>query len=152
MGVEVNYVAILLAVLASFAIGGIWYSPKVLGRRWATLTKQKTDNNTKGLLRMMAVTIVCYFLLAFVIAHVAYISHDFFKNSFLQDSLTTAFWLWLGVSVTTVLVQDIFERRPFALTVMTIGYQFVLIMTMGLIIGLAEPAAISEAKNAVSML
>lgn len=150
--VEVNYLAILLAVLASFAIGGVWYSPKVLGKRWGQLTGQKEQSDKKGLVRQLIVTAICSLVLAYVLAHVSYISHDFFRNSFLVDSLNTAFWLWLGISVTTVVSHDVFERRPFALTVMTVGYQFVLIMIMGLIIGLVEPNAISEAKNAVSML
>ena len=34
MGVEVNYISILLAAVASMALGFLWYGPYVLGKQW----------------------------------------------------------------------------------------------------------------------
>ena len=31
---ELNYVAILVASLSTFLIGGLWYSPAVFGKSW----------------------------------------------------------------------------------------------------------------------
>lgn len=88
------------------------------------------------MVRIMGLTVVMAFLEAFVIAHVADISKEFFNTSSLSAGLQSAFWLWLGISMTTVLVHDLFERRPTKLTLLTVGNQFVTLMIMGLIIGL----------------
>ena len=36
--VEVNYVAVLAAAIASFVIGALWYSPMLFGKMWMKLS------------------------------------------------------------------------------------------------------------------
>lgn len=73
---------------------------------------------------------------AYVLAHVTFLSHSFFKNdSFLQDALATAFWLWVGLTVARIFVHDIFEGRPWKLMLLTVGHELVTLLAMGLIIG-----------------
>ena len=62
-------------------------------------------------------------------------AHDFFKNSFLQDALTTAFWLWLGITAARFITHDAFEGRPPKLTILNVSHEFVTFMVMALIIG-----------------
>ena len=50
------------------------------------------DKTKKAAPRAIAVTVVVSLLTAYVLAHVTYLSIQFFGNSFLQDALTTAFW------------------------------------------------------------
>jgi hypothetical protein len=54
----------------------------------------------------------------------------------LQDTLTTAFWLWLGFTAARFATHDAFEGRPHKLTLLNLGNEFVTIMLMSLIIGL----------------
>ena len=136
MEVQVNYLAVVLAMLSSLVVGSIWYAQKVFGNTWAKLAKIDMSKDRGSVFKPIATTIVVSLITAYVLAHVAYLSNHFFENSFLQDSLMTAFWMWLGFTAARFITHDVFEGRPVKLTVLNIGNEFVTIMIMGLVIGL----------------
>jgi hypothetical protein len=139
MELEINWLAVALATLSSMVVGSIWYAKPVFGKLWMKLAKlnekEFEQNAAKDMPKVMGIALVMSFLTAFIIAHVAAMSKAFYDVGTLESGLQTAFWLWLGVSMTTVVVHDIFERRPTKLTLLTIGNQFVTLLVMGLIIG-----------------
>ncbi len=139
MNVDVNWLAVVLATLSSMAVGSIWYSPKVFGDDWAKLVKLDKKKAEKNAAKAIAVTLIVSFVTAYVLAHMAYLSNFFFNHSFLQDSLTTAFWVWFGFTATRFITHDAFEGRRKKLTAMNIGHELVTFMVMGLIIGLLAP-------------
>ncbi len=136
MNVEVNYVAVLLATLSTLVVGSVWYSPKVFGRIWMKLAKLKQSDMEKNATKPIIITIVVSLVSAFVLAHVVYLSNRFFGNSFLQDSLMTSFWVWLGFNAARITTHDAFEGRPHQLTLLTVSHEFVTFMVMGAVIGL----------------
>ena len=135
MDVQVNYWAVLIAMLSSMAVGSIWYSRGVFGNTWIKLAKINMSKNGSAVLPIVATAIVSL-VTAYVLAHVAFLSNQFFHNSFLQDAVTTAFWLWLGLTAARFITHDAFEGRPVKLTVINISHEFVTILIMGAIIGL----------------
>lgn len=138
MDVDVNYLAVLLAALSTMVVGGIWYSQNVFGKTWAKLAKVDMKRQPKQgeMAWLMGSTFVASLVTAYILAHVAFLSNQFFQNSFLQDTLATAFWLWLGFTAARVYVHDAFEGRRKKLTIMTMGYELVTVLVMALIIGL----------------
>lgn len=141
MDVSVNYLAVLLAALSTMVVGSIWYAPSVFGKQWARLAGVKLDKddpNFSG--ARMAFTYVGVFfgslLTAYILAHIAFLSNNFFQNSFLQDALMTAFWLWLGIVATRLFMHDTFEGRRKKLTVLNASHELVTFMVMAIIIGL----------------
>lgn len=137
MQVEVNYIGVVLAALSSMVVGSIWYAPKVLGNKWAKLAELTPAHMRKGMARGLAITFAASLITAYILAHMIYVSHRFFANSFLQDAVTTAFWLWLGFTAMRILVHDVFEKRPVKLTLITIGNELAILLIMGLVLGLA---------------
>ena len=135
MEVQVNVWAVLAAAASSMIIGSIWYARSVFGNTWIKLAKIDMSKNT-GMAKPMITTIIVSLITAYVLAHVIYLSNQFFNNSFLQDSLTTAFWVWLGFTAARIITHDVFEGRPTALTALTVSHEFVTLMVMGLVIGL----------------
>lgn len=137
MEVQVNYLAVVLAMLSSMVVGSIWYAKAVFGEKWAKLAKVDTSKmNGSEAVKPILVTLVVSLITAYVLAHVAYLSNQFFGNSFLNDSLMTAFWLWLGLTAARFVTHDAFEGRPSKLTALNLGNEFVTLMVMGLVIGL----------------
>lgn len=139
MGVEVNWLAVVLAALSTMVVGSIWYTPKVFGETWMRLVKLDRKKARSNAMRPIVITLVVSFVSAYVLAHVAYLSNAFFGNSFLQDSLSTAFWLWLGMTAARMITHDAFEGRPGQLTALNVAHEFVTFMVMGLVIGLLAP-------------
>lgn len=136
MEVIVNYWAILAAMVSSMVVGSVWYARPVFGNLWIKLARIDMSKTTGPVWAPIAVTAVVSLITAYVLAHVAYLSNSFFGNSFLQDAVTTAFWLWLGLTAARFVTHDAFEGRPRKLTLLNISHEFVTLMIMGLIIGL----------------
>lgn len=136
MQVEVNWVAVVLAMVSSMVVGSIWYAKGVFGAQWMKLVGMTDEKAKKGAGKAIAVTILVSLLTAYVLAHVTYLSDQFFtENSFQVNALMTAFWMWLGFVVTRFVTHDAFEQRPTKLTVMNAAHELVTFMVMGAIIG-----------------
>ena len=139
MNVEVNYLAVFLAGASSMVVGFIWYSGPVMGKTWQKLVGLKDEDMKKGMAKAMGLTLIASMVTAYVLAHVAFLSNKYFGNSFMQDAVTTAFWLWLGFTAARMLTHDLFERRPTKLTVMALTHELITLLVMGAIIGAFKP-------------
>ncbi len=139
MEVQVNWLAIILATASSMVVGSIWYAKPVFGSAWAKIVKLDDKKMQAGATKAIGVTVVVSFITAYVLAHVIYLSHSFFGNSYLQDALTTAFWLWLGLVAARFITHDAFEQRPAKLTLMNVSHELVTLLVMALIIGSVKP-------------
>ena len=141
MDVEVNYLAVFLAGLSSMAVGSVWYAKSVFGKTWASLAKVDMNRTPKQgeMVWLLGTTFIISLVTAYVLAHVTFLSNHFFQNSFLQDALSTGFWVWLGFTALRFMTHDMFEGRRKKLTLLNIGNEFVTIMVMALIIGLVKP-------------
>ncbi len=132
---EINWIAVILATLSTLVIGSAWYSKAVFGKRWIRLAK--IDEASQGsALGPIITTIIVSFISALVLAGAAAIAQNFYGGSFLVNTLVTAVILWAGFTAARVITHDAFERRPAALTVLTIGHELVTFLVMALIIGL----------------
>lgn len=134
MDVSVNMWAVILATASSMVVGSVWYAKSVFGTAWAKLAKVNMDKRG-GAAGAIIATLIVSFLTAYVLAHVSFLSHEHFHNSFLQDAVTTAFWVWLGFTAARIITHDAFEGRPVKLTALTCLHELVTLLVMGTIIG-----------------
>ncbi len=67
---DLNWLAILVAAVAFFAAGALWYQPKVMGARWmkATGVDPSKASPNPGI---FVGTLIAYFLMAMVLAMIA---------------------------------------------------------------------------------
>lgn len=138
MDVSVNFIAVVLAAISTMVVGSLWYSPAGFYKQWAKLAKVRVnqDQSTGQMVSMFGGVFVASLVMAYILAYVSFLSNTFFQNSFLQDTLMTAFWLWLGFVATRFYVHDTFEGRRKKLTVLNAGHELVTLLVMGLVIGM----------------
>lgn len=127
---SINYLAVLVAALATFMIGGVWYSPLLFQQPWMRvngLTEAQLNAGKTGVIFGLA------FLFALVMA--------FNLAMFLNAPETTVVWgatagllaaIWVVLGIATM---ALFERRPAAYTAINGGYWLVSFVVMGAIIG-----------------
>lgn len=139
MDVEINGLAVLLAAVSSMVVGSIWYARGVFGNTWIKLTKLDEKKMNKGATAALITAFVLALLMAYVLAHLAFLSNHFFQHSFMQDAVTTAFWVWLGVAFTRTVTHDRFEQRPLKLSLLNSANMLVTMLVMGVIIGAMAP-------------
>lgn len=135
MQVEVNLLAVVLAAASSMLVGGFWYSKRIFGSDWQVLVKLTEKQITEKAAKALTVAFLTSLIMAYVLAHVIFLSNHFFKHSFLQDSVTTSVWMWLGFLGLRMVMHDTFEHRRKKLTLINVGNEFFTIIVMGLIIG-----------------
>ncbi len=127
----INYLAVVVAALSTFLIGGLWYSPLLFQKAWMKANHLSEEDLQKG---NPAKTFGFAFLFALVMAvNLA---------MFLDDPGTTASWGatagflagfgWVALAVGTI---ALFEQRSWAYIFINGGYQVVAFTLMGLIIG-----------------
>lgn len=136
---EINYWAVLLATLSSMAVGAIWYSMKVFGKRWASLAKVDMDRGGSAVIPIL-VTLVVSFITAWVLAGSTYLAWEFYGGGYLLAALGTGVILWAGFTAARFITHDAFEGRPTSLTVLNIAHELVTIVIMAIIIGVWPPA------------
>lgn len=143
--IEVNSTAVFLAALSSMAVGSIWYAKGAFGQHWQNLAKLNQKNMKEQAPKALAIAFFSSLLMAYVLAHTIFLSNYFFhhsyvfQHSFMQDAVTTGFWMWLGFQGLRVVMHDAFEQRRKKLTLINIGNDLATVMVMAVIIGWFQP-------------
>jgi len=139
MDVQLNWWAVLLATASSMVVGMVWYARPVFGNTWMKAAGLDPKKMNRSATMPIMLALVMSFLTAFVLAHMSFLANHFYHGSFFHDAVTTAFWVWLGFAMATLVTHYSFENRPAVLTWLNVGNRFVTIMVMGLIIGWLHP-------------
>lgn len=125
--VEINWLAVLLAALASFVIGGLWYGP-LFAKKWQKLAGVSDKQLAKGRLKV--------FGLSFVVSVVMALNLTYFIGDGDDMSGTLAgFAVGFGWVAMAFAMNYLFERRSLGLYVINAGYNIVAFTVMGYIIG-----------------
>lgn len=136
MEVQINLIGVLAAAGAAMVIGSLWYSNPVFGKQWRKLEdiddKKAKANMQTGMLGMVVISL----LSAYVLAHVTYLSDNFFEDyTYKTAALSTAFWVWLGFFVPALAGNSLFNQRPWKSTAIHAGNWLVTLTAMALVIG-----------------
>ncbi len=126
----INFWAVLVAALSAFVIGWLWYGP-LFGKKWMELHGFTKDDNA-GVLPMPVIMVVNYIatvLAAFSIAMFIGAESDLSFGVF--AGLMIALF-WIG---TSRLNDVLYERQPFALYLINLGYNVVIYIVMGAVLG-----------------
>lgn len=127
---DVNWLAVLVATVVAFVLGGLWYSKVLFGNAWMRevgLTEEAVNN--ANMPRTFGTTFVLQLIAAVALA--ALIGSDGNWQLGLQTGLCVGL-LWIA---TAYGVTYLFEQRPFRLWLINAGYYVVLYAVMGTIIG-----------------
>ncbi len=132
--VIVNYVAILVAGIASMIIGMAWYSPNFFGKKWMHAIGMKMPNKSE--MKAMQKKMMPSYLAMYVGAAVtAYVLSLLLGNHTLMDGVMLGFWVWLGFFATSALSHVFFEGRSWTYYYVVVGHHLVNLIVMGAIIG-----------------
>jgi len=128
---EVNYLAVLAAAVATFALGGLWYSPALFGKVWqreAGVTEEKMKSANMPLI--FGLTFVLALIAAWVFA------------LFLGPRPPMALGLGAGFSAglcwvaASLGINYLFERKSLKLWLINGGYHTLQFTIIGLILAL----------------
>jgi len=131
---NVNILAVVVAAVATFLLGAVWYSPILFAKQWMHAhgyTPEKVeDMKRKGMVRPYAVAGVCYVVMAYVLALLA----SYTQAASFGQGLWLGFLAWLGFAATLGLTANMFSDKPVAVWVIDAGYQLAYLLVMGVIV------------------
>ncbi len=131
---SINYLAILVAAIVAFAVGGLWYSPVLFGKAWAKLSGMNEKDMKKAKQKGMAKSYVLMFMGSLVMAYVLANLLSLVGATNLTQALTLACWLWIGFFITTMLGTVLWEGKPWALYFINVLYYLVNLIVMASIL------------------
>lgn len=127
----VNYLAVLVAAVASFFVGWPWYM--YFGKTWARALGKDPDNPPKPEPKPFIVLGLCLLLMAYVLAGV--IGHLGKDQVTFSNGILSGLFIWAGFVVTTMGVNHVFQGQKLVLTLIDAGHFLIVLMVMGAIIG-----------------
>lgn len=126
---SLNYFAVIAAAVSAFVIGGLWYSPVLLGGAWRKANGFLADRPGAGP-KVFALALILSLVMAANLA------------MFLNDPKTTATWgatagflAGFGWAAMGIGIVALFERRTLSYVLINGGYLTVALTVMGAILG-----------------
>jgi hypothetical protein len=128
----VNYIAVIIAALAGFGLGAVWYM--ILAKPWMhavgkTEAELKQDGPTQVV--PFAIAIVALFVVALMLAGV--MGHV--GDVTIRGGVISGFFVWLGFVITTMGVNHAFSGASTKLTLIDGGYWLAALLIQGAVIG-----------------
>jgi hypothetical protein len=133
LGLEVNLLAVLVAAIAVFVIGGLWYSPLLFGKAWMRAhghTPEKMEAMRAGVGRAYGLSFLCYLVMAVVMAVLIGATDTVTA----LGGVRLGALCWLGFAATIGLIANLFSDKPLATYLLDAGYQLVYLTVMGAIL------------------
>ena len=129
----VNYLAVLVAAVAAYGLGFLWYGP-LFGKKWMQLMnltdKDKEKAKQKGMVKAYVATFVTTLVTAYVLAwFVGYV-----EMTPAGGAMTGAL-AWLGFLATSEIGMVFWENKPWALYALNTGHSLLSLVVMGAIVG-----------------
>jgi len=129
---QVNFMAVIVAAISSFAVGSLWYSRLLFGNAWMKASGMTEEAAKKGNMGKI-------FGFAFLFSLIMSLNLAFFLADPQTDAvwgLTAGFmagfgWIAMGIGIISM-----FEQRSWIYIFIHSGYLIVALMIMGLILGL----------------
>ena len=131
---EINYLAVLVAGVATWIIGALWYSPVLFAKPWMAAhgyTPEKMQGMKDGMMRAFIGSFICYLITAAVLS--VFLSMT--GSVGIGAGIKLGVLCWVGFSAALFLTQNLYSDKPLTVFLIDTGYHLVFLIVMGAILG-----------------
>jgi hypothetical protein len=134
----INYLAVLVAGIVIFVLGGLWYSPALFAKRWIALQgrteeQMRAEAAAANMPVMYLSAFVCGLLTALVMAVIlAHMAGSI--NLSPEHGALIGFMCWLGFAASTSYGTALFSGKPKQLWLIDSAYNLVSFVLAGVIL------------------
>ncbi|MEY4993761.1 MAG: hypothetical protein RIS82_883 [Actinomycetota bacterium] len=134
---QINWLAVFVASIAGFVIGGIWFGPKTFYPIWWKLNGNEPVNGPDGSnpLVLFGSTYVATLAQATTVAVLVELGSVVIAGFGAWEGLATGALVGAGVAAASSLSHRLFARQGFGVWIIEVGQDIVSLAAMGLIIG-----------------
>ncbi|KFC68581.1 hypothetical protein FF80_01533 [Devosia sp. LC5] len=127
----VNWLAVIVATIASFGFGAGWYM--LLSKPWLAGIGKKMEDMNKGDYTPFIWSAIVLFVMAYFIA---LLTPALTGATNVGNGLLVGAHMWVGFILTAMVLNHRYEGRPWSLTAINGGYLLAVLLIDGLMIGL----------------
>jgi len=127
----VNWLAVILATVASMALGFVWYM--VLSKQWLAASGRRAEDIDPKDFMPYVWSVIVQFIIAYFLALLTPLLAG---ETSVESGLLVAAHMWLGFVITSMILNHRYQGRPWSLTVIDGGYLLGLMLLQGIVIGL----------------
>ncbi len=130
---DVNWLPIALATVASMALGMGWYM--ILAKQWIAATGKKRDElmGSGSSATPFVFAAICQFVMAYFIA---VLTPALMGTIDLNNAVTVGVSMWLGFILTSMVLNHRYQNMSWSLTLIDGGYLLGVVAVQGVVIGL----------------
>jgi hypothetical protein len=130
-----NYMAVVVAAIASFVFGGVWYN--AFSRQWMEALGRTPDTmpRDRGAVGLYVLAFVAQLIMAWMLAGILLHLASGGLATTLRTGLISAAFLWFGFVMTTMVVNYAFHGARHSLTVIDGGHWLGVLLIQGGILG-----------------
>ena len=130
----VNWLAIIVAMVASMALGFVWYM--VLAKQWMAALNKTRDEimaNSNGQATPFIIAALMQLIMAYSLA--LFVPRLMGSMS-VGNGLIVGFHVWLGFVITSMIINHRYQGSKWSLTLIDGGYLLGVLLIQGVVIGL----------------
>ena len=136
MDIHINWIAVIVAAVAHFIIGFLWYSvffmkPWMKEMGLDKLTPKQRKEGMKEMPKSMAINFVTLLVTAWVLDWIILA----LKVPGAMGGIQAGFWIWLGFFATTLVNTVIWEKKSWKLYGINASHHLAGLLAMGIILG-----------------
>ena len=120
---NINFLGALAGGLSAMVIGALWYSPWMFAGRWQALIG-KSDDELGNPVTAMLIALVLFIVMG---AGMSWIIPD---DSEIGIGIMWGFIGFWGFALPATIINGVFERRPWALIAIYLGYLLISMLVM----------------------
>jgi len=124
----VNYLAVLVAAVAIFMLGGLWYSPLMFAKRWVALQGRSVEQMSGGASPALYAQV---FLCGLVTSYVIALALSHFHGPGVHPGFMVGTLAWVGFAGATSYGTALFSFKPKALWAIDTGFNLVSFLLAG---------------------
>jgi hypothetical protein len=131
---SVNWLAIILSVVASMALGAVWYM--VLANQWMGAlgkTREQIMGQSGGSVTPFIIAALMQLVMAWSLAT---FTPKLMGATNIGNALIVGFHLWLGFVITSMIINHRYQGAKWSLTIIDGGYLLGVLLVQGVVIGL----------------
>lgn len=130
LGIEVNFISVLVSTIAAMVIGFLWYSNSMFGSEWRELVGWDDESEKKAKSKMLLTLLfsaLAFLVMAYVLAHVI----SFMDVTTLFEGVQAGFLMWLGFVATSMIINILYQGRKMKLFFIDSFYMLLVLLAMG---------------------
>src|SRR3990167_8499158 len=116
--VDINLIAVLVAAVAMFVIGAVWYSPALFAKQWQSLVGLKEKDLRKGMATAFIASFLCYLVISYTLAYL----FGLLGVESMVEGLTIAGVVVFGIATPLTLTNAVYQQSRKKLWAIDTGY------------------------------